>query len=380
MANVFISHASSDKGFVKRLAMALLAKGFPVWLDSWEMSSGDSLLNGIYEGIENSSVLVLVMSESSVASGWVDRELNAAIMKEEQIGRTFVIPVLLDGCKPPLKVADRIYEDFSTSFSQSLQSLCASLEKRDAKKLTVEASRELVALSFTDDVNLDKASLRACLKHLNDRQATVTVDESQVVVSTSEKMDFLYRRLHERIDNIGDDSYFSPDLEDGLRSLLEAVLDKERKLRKGVAMMLENSAHIDAVFWFCRILRGAMLWELYQSQNPDACEISEHGKSWSSAMLISNGAAETFFEATDIVPVDMWPGGHPGANYHFWIPRSEVDIFLDGMHIGPDSAPEVCSFDAHHKFILPQAMQQFLNGRSVTEIPWSLKGFMIGLH
>ena len=69
MANVCISHSSHDKAFVKTLATALLSDGFPVWLDCWELELGDSLPDKIYDGIETSSVILLIVSRHSIESG-----------------------------------------------------------------------------------------------------------------------------------------------------------------------------------------------------------------------------------------------------------------------------------------------------------------------
>ena len=113
MSNVFISHSSLDKPFVRRLATALVSEGFPVWLASWKLELGDSLLDKIYDGIDDSSIVLLVTSKSAHDSGWVNRELNAALSKESAIGRKFVIPLKLDQSELPLKITDRLYADFS---------------------------------------------------------------------------------------------------------------------------------------------------------------------------------------------------------------------------------------------------------------------------
>lgn len=155
MANLFISHSSVDKPMVRRLATNLLADGVPVWLDSWELELGDSLLDKIYTGIESSGALLLAMSKNSTASGWVNKELNAALMKEQQLGRTFVIPARLDDCPLPLKIADRLYADFSSGFSAPLATLVQALKKMGLLGQPVAANRELLPLSFTREVHLD---------------------------------------------------------------------------------------------------------------------------------------------------------------------------------------------------------------------------------
>jgi TIR domain len=95
MAGLFLSHASADKPFVTRLAIDLVGRGMPVWFDTWEMDTGDSFEKKIYDGIDSTDYLILVLSPSSVASGWVQKELTAALALEERDNRTVVLPILL---------------------------------------------------------------------------------------------------------------------------------------------------------------------------------------------------------------------------------------------------------------------------------------------
>jgi hypothetical protein len=69
MAGVFLSHSSKDKPFVTRLAADLVARGIPVWFDSWELEIGDSLSERIFEGIDESTYLILALSADSTESG-----------------------------------------------------------------------------------------------------------------------------------------------------------------------------------------------------------------------------------------------------------------------------------------------------------------------
>jgi hypothetical protein len=382
MANIFISHSSKDKPFVKRLAFALLAEGFPVWLDSWKMSSGDSLLNGIYEGIDTSSMVILVVSSQSLESGWVDRELNAAITKESEIGRNFVIPIVIDDCRVPLKVADRIFEDFSQSFAEPLLSLCKSLEEKGCRNLSVEPNKEIIGLRFTKDVYLDKASLSAALSYLDDRHRNIALKSNQIVTSTTSNFEKLFHLLSKRVDNVEDDPYFSPDFEESLRSTLRFVIENEDNLKKGAALLLNNQAGVEAVFWYCLIVRAQSLYQLWGAQNPDAEEKLEYGREWRDAFLTSNFSAAKFFGVERVVPADLWSPAIEGRGYfHFWIDPDEMkDLYDDeGRYFGPSYVNDVCFHTAKSKFILPQIVIQNIE-QGVGPIPWDFSDTKIGQH
>ena len=47
MANVFISHRGADRAAAERLAKALRNCGHNVWLDTWKIKVGDSIIGQI---------------------------------------------------------------------------------------------------------------------------------------------------------------------------------------------------------------------------------------------------------------------------------------------------------------------------------------------
>lgn len=99
---VFICHASDDKGrFVLEFANKLWANGVNAWMDLWEISLGDSLVDRIFdEGLRNADACIVVVSQSSVTKPWVRKELNTAVVKS--IESDFrLIPVVLDDCEVP---------------------------------------------------------------------------------------------------------------------------------------------------------------------------------------------------------------------------------------------------------------------------------------
>ncbi len=112
---VFISYNYQDAAAATRLALDLeQTTGIRVFIDHWDMSVGDSLLERIEQAIDDSSFLLVLISSHSVDSKWVRTELGYAYLREEAEGRTFILPILLDDCKPPIHVAGRRYADYRT--------------------------------------------------------------------------------------------------------------------------------------------------------------------------------------------------------------------------------------------------------------------------
>lgn len=382
MSNIFISHSSHDKPFVRRLATALVSEGFPVWLDSWKLELGDSLLDKIYDGIDASSIVLLVTSKFSHESGWVNRELNAALSKEHATGRKFVIPLKIDCSELPLKISDRLYGDFSTSFSEPLSILVEILEKSGGRLVAPKPDRELIAISFSREVHLNTAGVSSTARHISNRQGACSISGSQVVVNDDQEYIALLGRLHMRIDKVADDPYFSQGLERALRYTLESVKRKEKTLTTGIALMLSNGCSHDAIYWFSKIVRGQAVYELWSAQIPKSTDLLNYGQSWSSSSLLSNSAAAEFFETSAVEPVALWGGGmHATDHFSIWIGEQEIKRIRsdEGTYYGPASLIDVCNYSTTDKFVYPQIVLQNLE-RGTPQIPWNLDEAMVGIR
>ena len=94
--DVFISHASEDKGSVARpLANTLAAAGIKTWLDESELRLGDSLREKIDAGLLRSQFGVVVLSPSFFAKHWPRSELDGLLSRESQSTKV-VLPVWHD--------------------------------------------------------------------------------------------------------------------------------------------------------------------------------------------------------------------------------------------------------------------------------------------
>lgn len=92
----FVSYSSKDEAFVDRLLADLKHKGVPCWFAPEDMKIGDKVLERIEQAIKEHKWLLLVLSENSVSSKWVKKEVEIALEKERRQNRMFLFPVRLD--------------------------------------------------------------------------------------------------------------------------------------------------------------------------------------------------------------------------------------------------------------------------------------------
>lgn len=110
---LFLSHASPSKPRVRRI-VERLPRHIDCWLDQDELSPGYRFGRHIESAIaEECDFLIVFVDEAALESEWVRREAEAGLRRESDLGRPFVVPVLLADVYPRIgeiaPLADRLY-------------------------------------------------------------------------------------------------------------------------------------------------------------------------------------------------------------------------------------------------------------------------------
>jgi|HubBroStandDraft_6_1064221.scaffolds.fasta_scaffold01333_4 uncharacterized protein YjbI with pentapeptide repeats len=92
----FISYSSKDQEFADRLYADLQAKGVRCWFAQEDLKIGDRFQERIEESIRVHDKLLLVLSENSVVSPWVEREVQAAFEREDRSKKPVLFPIRVD--------------------------------------------------------------------------------------------------------------------------------------------------------------------------------------------------------------------------------------------------------------------------------------------
>jgi len=92
----FISYSNRDEAFAKRLYADLQSNNVRCWFAPEDMKIGDKLRYRIDESIRLYDKLLLVLSAHSVASQWVEHEVETALGKELEGKSNVLFPVRLD--------------------------------------------------------------------------------------------------------------------------------------------------------------------------------------------------------------------------------------------------------------------------------------------
>lgn len=92
----FISYSSKNQAFAEQLHSNLQDKGVRCWFAPKDLKIGEKTRTYIDESIKIHEKVLLILSKNSVASEWVEKEVEAALEQERQRKRTVLFPIRLD--------------------------------------------------------------------------------------------------------------------------------------------------------------------------------------------------------------------------------------------------------------------------------------------
>jgi hypothetical protein len=92
----FISYSSIDDDFAKRIHADLQSKGVRCWFAPHDLPIGGKMLDEIDAAIRLRDKVLLILSEHSIGSDWVEDEVKTAYEEERKRKQTMLFPIRLD--------------------------------------------------------------------------------------------------------------------------------------------------------------------------------------------------------------------------------------------------------------------------------------------
>jgi hypothetical protein len=94
-ARVFISYASPDREFADRLERSLSSHGLQCWRDEHSLTVG-RITKQLHRAILKNDLLIVILSQASLNSDWVQWEVASARTAEKLKGRDVICPIAID--------------------------------------------------------------------------------------------------------------------------------------------------------------------------------------------------------------------------------------------------------------------------------------------
>ena len=95
---VFISYSSADRALAEQLALELEYIGITFWRDEIQIGWGELINDKVARGVSESRYVVVLVTDNSVVSGWVRKEVNIALHREAERNENILLPYVF--CRP----------------------------------------------------------------------------------------------------------------------------------------------------------------------------------------------------------------------------------------------------------------------------------------
>jgi hypothetical protein len=121
--NIFMSYSRREVGFVDDLTHRLETDGFKVWLDYRSLVPGTPWAGQIDKVLDESQVILLVVSKASIASKYVELEWRRVIKEAKRI-----ILVIFEAVDLPKELEQYEWVDFRGKYEAGLKELVGQLQ------------------------------------------------------------------------------------------------------------------------------------------------------------------------------------------------------------------------------------------------------------
>ncbi len=233
---IFLSHSSRNKPLVREVK-SNLPEHIKLWIDEKDLLVGESLEDSLQDAIEsNTDFVIIFLDVYALKSAWVLKELAWALNHEKEIGRVFVLPVILEKEVLELELAIDLRKrkylycaDYSESsirnlsnsiiselfawLSRDLNTKLRPIEKKDtAIKLLDEA--DIFTAKVADQIRLQVYPFR--------RETPLEIDQLHSNISKIEEFSNLsYNQFIKLLERLQQQGYLSGIVCDGFNIFIE---------------------------------------------------------------------------------------------------------------------------------------------------------------
>lgn len=121
--NVFLSHSSSDRPIVERVAAELRGMSLESWLYEQNIQFGDDIPQKLNDGLAKANYFLIFWSASAAKSRWIQSEMNSAFVRWADKQSVFILPVRLDDTDLPELLRPISFIDFRQGLDDGISQL-----------------------------------------------------------------------------------------------------------------------------------------------------------------------------------------------------------------------------------------------------------------
>ncbi|MCI0418051.1 MAG: toll/interleukin-1 receptor domain-containing protein, partial [Acidobacteria bacterium] len=126
MSRVFLSYSTKNADVAQKITQDLRDRGIDIYYADLDMALGAAILEELHAKIAQSDCFLLLLSEHSVRSNWVEREVSFALT-QQSAQRLQIVPVMVSQCELPGSISHIKYIDLVAGYEQGLDAIVKSI-------------------------------------------------------------------------------------------------------------------------------------------------------------------------------------------------------------------------------------------------------------
>lgn len=133
MLRIFISYAFEDSPLTRRLARDLEKHGHRVWFAEKDIYIGDDFPTEVSDAIDDSDIMIALLSPSSVDSRWPPHEWSIGIGRQLGDERLRILPVIGTPCDVPTLLSPLHQANVHRDYPSGLKALLESIRRIEGR-------------------------------------------------------------------------------------------------------------------------------------------------------------------------------------------------------------------------------------------------------
>jgi hypothetical protein len=109
MAKIYISYNKNDTPIASKISETLKEAGHEISIDVDTLLPGQDISIALFEALRNSDFMVVIISENSINSKWVQNEIGAALAYSTERKDFRLFPVVIGNPEIPISIKDKLY-------------------------------------------------------------------------------------------------------------------------------------------------------------------------------------------------------------------------------------------------------------------------------
>lgn len=95
--DIFLSHSEQDEDLIQKIANSLKSIDYEVYVEEYERNFGTDVVDSVCKAIESSNFFMVILTDKSINSQWVNQEIGYAYANEKDIIPVYVGKIDIKG-------------------------------------------------------------------------------------------------------------------------------------------------------------------------------------------------------------------------------------------------------------------------------------------